>query len=359
MTLEPTNETKPAPRVQIIVLNWNGGTDTVSCLTSIARLTYPNVWTCVVDNGSTDNSVASIRASHPDVEIIEVGSNLGFAGGNNVGIRRALDLGADYVLLLNNDTEVDNCLVDAFVAAAGRFPNAAAFTAKIFFWAQPRRLWYAGSRWSQTEGRFEHIGEGLEDNPGSGFSDPIEIPYACGCSLFIPAARLREIGLLDEEYFLYFEETDWCFRARAAGHPSIFVPDARVWHKVSVSLGGEGSPLQMYFVTRNRLLWARRHGSVAQQRAVRRATWKMLRKHFLIRPLTQLSAGPRAAYWALRESFSDPYSRAMLLGVRDYMLGRFGDCPPSVREWTQRARKQAAVRQANALEPSRRKAETQ
>lgn len=341
------------PSVTLVILNWNGRDDTLACLDSVAKLRYPEHRDIVVDNGSVDDSVPAIRHRHPDVELIETGRNLGFAGGNNVGIRRALESGADYVLLLNNDTEVDPGLLDAFVAAARQRPDAGVFSAKIYFHAEPRRIWYAGAAWNAAAARFDQLGEGVVDDGGAAYSTLAETAYACGCAFFVSAARLREVGLLDEDFFLYFEETDWCARAQAAGHPSIVVPDAQLWHKVSVSFGGEGSPLALYFLTRNRLLWARKHGSPQQRQAVRRATLRSLWQR-LGPPLAGRHMTPprtlKSWWWSVREAFTDPHNRAFVLGVRDFWRSRFGDCPPVVRELAiqARARAQATARHASS-----------
>lgn len=337
---------RPAePQVAVVILNWNGRDDTLACLDSLAMIDYSNLSVIVVDNGSSDGSVDAIRTRHPAVDVFETGRNLGFAGGSNVGIRRALQRGVDFVLLLNNDTEVAPDLVDSFVAAARRHPQAGAFSARIYFHADPQRIWYAGAVWNDTAARFEQVGEGMVDD-GHAFTAEGETAYACGCAMFIPATRLRELGMLDERYFLYFEETDWCFRARAAGYPSIYVPSARLWHKVSATVGGEGSPLMVYFVTRNRLMWAQRYGSPAQRRAVRRATLQALWRRFgvpLVRPAGRGGNGLRARWWSVRAAWRDPRSRAMWLGARDYFLRRLGDCPPVVRELTKRAREAGAA----------------
>lgn len=326
--------TKQLPPIAIVVLNWNGRDDTLACLSSVGKIAYPNFRVIVVDNGSADDSVAAIRAAFPDVEIIETGRNLGFAGGNNVGIRRALAQSADYVLLLNNDTEVDPGILSAFVAAAERFPDAGVFSGKIYYHAEPNRIWYAGGQWNPKNARFDLVGEGLLDN-GINYSNTCETGYACGCAFFLPAGRLREIGLLDEDFFLYFEETDWCFRAKAAGHSSNFVPDAKLWHKVSVSFGGEGSPLALYFITRNRLLWARRHaGFWTRLRVYWMATWSLFAR------FGGGLAGRRMAdtftlrrwKWSVLDAFADPQNLAFYLGFRDFWLGRFGNCPERVRE---------------------------
>jgi hypothetical protein len=320
--------------VCVVILNWNGRDDTLACLASLQDVRYPNFRAVVVDNGSSDDSVPAIRSAFPDVEVIETGRNLGFAGGNNVGIRRALELGADYVLLLNNDTEVDPGILDAFVAAAARFPDAGVFSGKIYFHSDPQRIWYAGARWNDEASRFDQIGEGVLDD-GQAFSAAGETAYACGCAFFLPAARLREVGLLDEQFFLYFEETDWCYRANAAGHPSIFVSEAKLWHKVSMSFGGERSPLALYFITRNRLLWASRHADFRTRYRVYLVAFQGLIRRFglpavklkAVRPLTV-----KAWWWSVREAFCDSRNRAYFLGLRDFVRRRFGDCPDGVRQ---------------------------
>lgn len=325
------NGSTPAALVYVVVLNWNGRSDTLACLESLERLDHPNRRVIVVDNGSSDDSVAAIRTAFPGVEVIETGANLGFSGGNNIGIRLALERGADYVLLLNNDTVVDPGLVTAFLAASERRPDAGAFGAKIFFYDDPRRVWFAGARWEPTRAHFIQIGEGVLDGEQS-FSTSGETAYACGCAFFVSAQRLRDVGLLDEDFFLYFEETDWCYRARRLGYPSIFVPEARLWHKVSVSFGGERSPLALYFLTRNRLLWAQRHGKLTLRMKLYGMTACALASRFIGPFVRSRDASMRQRWWSLRTAFRDPRNRAYYLGVRDFFLRRLGDCPTAVRQ---------------------------
>ena len=319
-----------AKAVSIVVLNWNGWHDTLACIASLQRLDYPNYRIHVVDNGSSDDSVAVIRERFPGVEIIQTGSNLGFAGGNNVGVRRALEIGASYVLLLNNDTVVDAGLLTALVAGAERNAGAAAFSGKIFFFDQPDRIWYAGAAWDSEALCFAQIGEGERD--AHQYEIERETAYACGCAFFVSAERLREIGLLDEDFFLYFEETDWCYRARKRGYPSVFLPEAKLWHKVSVSFGGERSPLALYFLTRNRLLWARRHAGFGTSARLYARTAATLAHRFLSPLVDGRIGSPRERWWALQSAFGEARNRAYLLAVRDFVLGKFGDCPQQVRE---------------------------
>lgn len=328
---------EPHPYIIIVILNWNGRDDTLGCLASVSSLVYPNFDIAVVDNGSTDDSVDAIRKQCPGIVILQTGANLGYSGGNNFGIKWALDNQAEYVLLLNNDTTVDPALVNAFVEAAQRHPQAGALTARIYFHGEPDRLWYAGAQWLPDRSRFTHVGWGKRDDEGD-FSTEGATDYASGCAFFVSAARWREIGLLDDNFFLIFEETDWCYRARKLGYPSIYVPSAKVWHKVSVSFGGAESPLAQYFMTRNRLLWARRHlGTRARYRL-----WRDLARETL--PHWELNRTPgvglaRRLWWSIAEGvriwnqcLANPIFRAQYFGVRDFLLGRFGHQPETLKK---------------------------
>lgn len=331
------------PSVFVIVLNWNGVNDTLDCLRSLNEVTYGNFKVLVVDNGSSDDSVARLRryeAPFP-FELIETGQNLGFAEGNNVGIRSAMAQGAEYVLLLNNDTVVDPDFLSAFVRAAQAYPDGAIFSGKIYYFDQPSTFWYAGATWQRDRQYFQHDGIGRVDD-GSEYLHVTETDYGSGCAFFMRANALLTTGLLDSKFFLTYEETDLCYRARAAGFKVLFVPDAKLWHKVSASFGGVDSPLQLYFYSRNVLLWAERH-------LPRREYWALLRK--TVRSALRIGgngdmgrASVRRAYWSLaslarrlRRGGSDPTGRARYLGVRDYMLRRFGDCPAEVRQLRARA----------------------
>ncbi|HIC91275.1 MAG TPA: glycosyltransferase family 2 protein [Syntrophaceae bacterium] len=313
------------PKVSIIILNWNGLEDTLECLESVFKLDYPNFEVIVVDNGSTDDSVRQIRQEFPDVVIIENGKNLGFAEGNNVGIRYAIKNGAEYVLLLNNDTVVDPQLLNAFVEASQLYPEAGIFGAKIYYYSEPNRIWDAGAKWNQNIGKFYIIGENQLDNENK-FEQMIEVDYACGCSLFFRTALVSKIGLLDQRFFLTWEETDWCYSARRAGFKCLYVPKAKVWHKVSASFGGNHSPLFRYFYIRNRLLWAQRNLPFSKR-------WDVY-KHVVkeLFPCLKLKEYPvvKRIYWDIYRCVKKPQVKAQLLGLRDFVLRRFGDCPKGV-----------------------------
>tara|TARA_R110000787_G_scaffold73084_3_gene162802 strand:- start:1825 stop:3870 length:2046 start_codon:yes stop_codon:yes gene_type:complete len=318
-------------KIGIVLLNWNGKDDTLECLTSLSQISYSNYQVVVVDNGSSDDSVHAIKESFPDVTLIETGANLGFAEGNNVGVRHALEQNCDYVLLLNNDTVVEPNLLDVLVEYAISKGGLGVFGPKITYYDKPDVIWWAGSKWDNAKQRFDHVGLNEEDSPA--FDQPGETDYICGCALFIPTRIIDDIGLMDAKFFLTYEETDWCYRARKAGYPSYYVPGARVFHKISVSFGGANSPLQQYFYTRNKLLWAARHLTIPaflrlfKKTVLGVACWDRTTRFSL-----------RSIRWQIRNALAklstgnkDPLQAAKAQGLRDFLFRRFGDCPQHVR----------------------------
>lgn len=293
-------------KVSIVILNWNGLSDTLECLESVSRIDYPNYEVIVVDNGSTDGSPEAINRAFPHVTLIRNERNLGFADGNNVGIMHALKNDSDYVLLLNNDTVVDAGLLDEFMTVARSHPLAGIFGAKIYFFSDPDRIWFAGGRWNMRQGHCLHLGWGEEDD-GRKYELVEEVDYVSGCCIFFGAKVARRIGLLDSRFFLTFEDTDWCYRARMAKIKCLFVPRAKVWHKVSTSFGGK-SEVYIYYFTRNRLLWAERDLRLFQ------------------RVFVYLAIARELYYYSLRMQWPENKAevRARLVGLRDYLLRRFG-----------------------------------
>jgi len=239
------------PTVTVVVLNWNNLPDTIECLESLRAVTYPALRLLVVDNGSTDGSEAALRERFPGLELLQTGQNLGFAGGNNAGIRRAFADGADHVLLLNNDTTVDPGFVTALVEAARANPRAGLLSSKILFFDRPDVLWYAGASFHRRLGWGRHRGYGQRD---VGQFDRIEeTDRPTGCSLLATRACCERVGLLPEHYFCYAEDLEWGLRALAFGFQVLYVPESRVWHKVSRSTGGARSTTAVRYQTRNLL----------------------------------------------------------------------------------------------------------
>src|SRR3954468_5241098 len=238
-----------ALRVVTVVLNWNGRDDTLACLRSLERLDWPSHETIVVDNGSSDGSVDAIEAEHPAVTVIANGRNLGFAAGNNVGLRAAQAAGADYVMLLNNDTLVAPDLLRKLVAEAERRPDAGALCPLIYYLDRPDRIWYAGARFDARRGHNgRHTGYGETDR---GQYDRVrETGRGTGAAMLVRRAAIEQVGLLDGALYLQVEDVEWSLRMRRAGWRIFFVPSGKVWHRVSVTTGGEHSPATAYYEMR-------------------------------------------------------------------------------------------------------------
>lgn len=224
------------PFVYIIILTWNGRDDTLECLRSLSALSYPNYRVLVVDNNSEDGTAVTVVKEFPGTELIVNNSNLRFAGGNNVGIRRAIERGAEYVMLLNNDTTVDRGFLTAMVEAMKNDAAAGIAGPKIYYFSDRKRIWYAGGKIEWARGWISHLGvreldEGQFDVAG-------ETGYVTGCCMLVKRKVIERIGMLDEAYYIYGEDADFCVRASRAGFRMLYVPSAVVWHKLSVAAGG-------------------------------------------------------------------------------------------------------------------------
>ncbi|HEY3294172.1 MAG TPA: glycosyltransferase family 2 protein [bacterium] len=223
-------------RAGIIVLNWNGLEDTRACLQSLFALEGPPPRIYVVDNGSTDGSVDVLRREFGErIILIANASNLLYAGGNNVGIERALQDGCTHLLLLNNDTIVDPAMLrELMTVSDGRGDSI--LCPKILYAKEPTKLWYAGGNLSLSRARAGH--RGIRETDHGQYDRIEETDWATGCALFGTRRVFETVGLLDESFQLYSEDLDYCLRARSAGFPIVYVPAARVWHKVSAAIGG-------------------------------------------------------------------------------------------------------------------------
>lgn len=319
--------------VYVVILNWNGRDDTLACLESVEQIDYPNFKVIVADNGSSDGSLDAIRQRFPGVQLIENRANLGFAAGNNSAIAHALESGAEFVFLLNNDTVVDPAILSAFVKAAERKPKGGVFGGKIYYYSKPETLWYAGGFWDAQTLSFGEHGAGELDR--GQFDVLTETGWVIGCAMFIRAEVFRSVGLLEPKFFLNNEEVDFCSRSLRAGFSCVYVPDARLWHKISVSFGGEDSPLKEYFSARNRLLWAERNARPWLRLRIYADSARAMMRRFIL-PLLGLRVRPpftaKGWWWSVRDAFCDPRNRAASLGFRDYWLRRFGNCPDVVRK---------------------------
>jgi GT2 family glycosyltransferase len=318
------------PKVAIIILNWNGKKDTLELLSSAANIDYPEVEVIVVDNGSKDDSVAAIRRQHPYAKIVQNSRNLGFAEGNNVGIRYALDAGFDFIFILNNDTIVSSDIVQSFVDQMHKEPEVGILGAKIFLYEEKNKFDHLGGQWNLKKGCFDLIAlRELDD--GIAWEESQELDYVCGCAFFVRREVFEKIGLFEEKFFLIWEESDLCFRARRKGFKVQTCPKAKVWHKVSASFVG-GKPHSTYFWWRNRLLWIERNCSFNDSlRLYLRILIPDILHIFKLRLLKSMQlfllriVRPRESL-KRRQERNLKY-KAALHGVRDYLLRRFGNGP--------------------------------
>ena len=253
----------------VVVLAWNGWALTRAALASLARCRVPDGWrvrVLLVDNASTDGTAAAAAAEFPQVTLVALAENRRFAGGNNVAVQRALAEGADAVMLLNNDVEADPELLARLLLALAQDPGAGAAAPLVYFAAPGDRIWYAGGRCVPWLAHSSHRGLRARDRGQYRAVEPTG--YLTGCCLLATRAAWLAVGLLDESYFLYAEDADWCLRARARGYRLLFVPGARLWHQVSASSGGAASPWKLYQRLRANLrLWSR------HARGAGRLTW--------------------------------------------------------------------------------------
>ncbi len=266
---------------------------------------YSDFEVVIVDNGSTDGSLEKIQAQYPQHTFLEMGENLGFASGSNRGLKEGLRRGADLLMLLNNDTVVAPNFLSEISKAAKKHPEVGAFGPKIYFYDDPATIWYAGGSVDPKTGRCFHIGCGAHE----GYKEEKTTDYICGCALAIRPETLEKVGFLDPRFFLIWEEIDWCYRARDQGYACLFVPTAKVWHKVSASfVKGNRGPMWHYFYFRNCLLFHKKHTAF-------RKRWS--RHHLLeLTSLLKFSLkGPNA---------QKKQSRAALSGIYDHFWGRYG-----------------------------------
>ena len=241
------------PRVCAVIVNWNGREVLGRCLSTLLASSYPELSVVVVDNASTDGSRELILQSFPSAVLLENHRNLGYAGGVNAGLRHALAQGVEYALLLNNDTETAPDAVALLVEAMEKRPKAAIAGPMIYYYDPPDVIWSLGGRISYWSGDIRHVA--IREHDEGRYRTVREADYVTGCAMLVRLAAVREIGLMDEGYWMYNEDTEWCVRAADRGHSIILVPAAKVWHKVSMSSGGGLTAYKVYHRLRSTLLF--------------------------------------------------------------------------------------------------------
>jgi GT2 family glycosyltransferase len=242
------------PLVSIITVNYNNAVVTGELLTSIGKNSYPNLEVIVVDNASKEDPTAILKAIDPAVQVILSSSNLGFSGGNNLGLKVAK---GEFLFLVNNDTEFTDGLIEGLLEVFRQFPDAGIASPKFHYFFSKGTIEYAGYQAvDMFTGRNSMIGCKEPDN---GQYDALsETNYAHGGGMMIPATVLKEVGLMPEVYFLYYEEFDWCEQIRRKGYKVYYQYKSLIYHKESMTTG-KNSPLKTYYITRNRILFMRRN----------------------------------------------------------------------------------------------------
>jgi len=258
-------------KVSIIILNWNGLKDTVECLESLKKITYPNYKVVVVDNRSIGDDVARLRHGFGDyIHIIENDKNYGYTGGNNIGMRYCLaHLQPDYLLVLNNDIVVAPDFLNHLVDAAEADPAVGIAGPKVYYYDYPNCIQSAGATINMWTGQVTSIGCKQVDR--GQYDNQREVDYVSGSCLLIRKNVVQRVGMFDESYFCYWDETDYCTRVRKAGHKIMYVPQARIWHKNPMkekiwqkTPGGRSTDLPYYYSARNNFRFMRKHASRRQ-----------------------------------------------------------------------------------------------
>jgi len=247
-------------RVAIILVNWNGLDFTVACLNSLRDMDYSNYGLILVDNASDNQEGEILQKRFPEIELVQSQTNLGFAGGNNIGIRKALEQGFSHVMLLNNDTLVAPNFLNEMLTLLNQNPKIGVVQPLIYLIKDKNQIWNAGGKWIAWLGRaITHIELKKVKSSKAGFQ---KLDWATGCCMLLTKETILKAGLLSEQYFAYFEDVDWSLRIRKKGFEIALAPQAVIYHEAGASSkkkNSEGtlSPIVFYYHVRNQFFLIR------------------------------------------------------------------------------------------------------
>lgn len=296
------------PLVISVILNTNRKDDTLECLASLHNSTYIHHRAIVLDNASTDGSVEAIREAYPEVQIIPLQANLGYAGNNNVGIQAAIDQGAEWVFVLNEDTILaEDCLAQ-LVAEASLHEHCGIIGPMVYHYNEADVIQSAGGRLSPLW-ESEHIGHNEQDH--GQYNTPRQVDWISGCAIMVRREAIEQAGKIDERFFYYYEETEWCVRISRAGWQIWHLPQAKLWHK-GVQRDYQPSPNVTYYSTRNYLLLMKKHQAPASVRL--KASFQLVK---------------RLVSWTLRPKWRDKKAHrdALWQGMNDFWRQNWGIRP--------------------------------
>jgi len=244
------------PRVSIVIVNWNGYEDTLECIASLQKINYKNYEIVLVDNGSTIDNFSEFENISTNFRLLRSEENLGFSGGNNIGIKYSLKQSVDYILLLNNDTIVEKNFLKPLIEKFSDIEDIGIVAPQINYYDEPRRVWSAGGKISMIR--------------GSGFADSNkleselklssrEVHFVSGCCMLVRREVFQKTGLFDENFFLYVEDADFCYRVKKIGYKIYVTTQSKIFHKVNTSTKENFSRLPLYYTTRNRLYLSKKN----------------------------------------------------------------------------------------------------
>ena len=296
------------PKVYIIVLNWNMADDSVECIDSLKKLNYDNFQILLIDNGSSDESVTIFKKRFPGIEMIQNKENEGYAGGNNIAMKHAIAKGADYIFIVNNDVILDSNCVNELIDAAKEKKEGGIFAPKVYYYDHPKTINSLGTSMDWFRLR-PYLGFCGQEDKGQ-FDQIRKTEILVGCALLVKKETIEKIGLIDEKFFLFHEEADWCLRIIRRGFKNFVIPKAVAYHKVSITAKKIPS-LVSYYNIRNFLYLAYKNASSFNRVKV------MLGLSYLIcKNIVFLIFNPA----------SRNISKAFLFGVLDYFMGQMGKC---------------------------------
>jgi GT2 family glycosyltransferase len=291
-----------------VILNTNRKDDTLACLASLEQSTYPSNHIIVLDNASSDGSVEAIEDRFSQVDVIRLEENKGYAGNNNVGILAALDKGADWVFVLNEDTLLAPTCIEELVEAAEADPGVGIAGPMVYHHDEPDVIQSAGGAFGPY---LESIHIAHNEPDRGQFKKPTQVDWISGCAILVRRKVIEDVGILDERFFYYWEETEWCLRAGRSGWKVLHVPQAHLWHK-GVQRDYRPGPSVTYYNTRNRFLMLAKHN--APLPVWLHVWWQTLR---------------RLVSWSLKPGWRHfrQHRSALLLGMMDFLRQRWGPMP--------------------------------